>query len=1309
MMRFCYNCELEVEVLEDKISNAGLCPICNTVILRSSSKLPPGTQLGGFEIIEEIGRGGMGIVYKAKQLNLERLVALKVLADDLASDEEFVSNFFKEARAAASLNHPNIVQVYDAGISSEGIYYFAMELILGETVEEYLDNNIKFDTEEAIKISIKVAKALDYAWRAKQLTHGDIKPDNIILDSDSCAKLADLGLAKCMHDDFTEGHIMATPLYAPPEIIKGEYDKIGSQSDMYSFGITLFQMIAGATPFPNDSPDAVIQMQLNQIPTSLINYNQRLHPNLVELVQKLLAKAPEDRPKDWNEVCSILEALEYPEIDIDTPSEHHQVFKVKNAHKGQVDASTTIKKPRKRIKTILTLIIVIPLLVITGLMLLNPDKKLADITKDLTKGLIKDLTDDEIKDLTSDEIEIDSEQIDLPPPTQVPPQKQFKELKKEISSLPLNKKIQKIQEFIKKAPSPPKEAQEELKTLQASLKALQDKKKKEKFSIAMHKITDFTSKLPKDDFSLITKAKKYKNQIPNLLNKLDKKDYLSSCPQWKKALQKSDKILHNYLTSYQKFQLKQEALKRKELQQLKLATKKIDAYYKLLNDYTLNKKLRGLKKSITQWLENSQDAPEEFSLKVKFLSTNINELPKIYNYIFKYHHPLKNKSIPAKACPSKLRNYQIQQVTKMGLVLFQDTGKVITKKKLKWKQLSSQQLSIIMLEKYLKKSTKITKLPEKGFNVFILYILLQQPKLLQKYFSSIKFSNPTNKKMWTQIIKDLEQSKSETKKILTLETIFKNLQYDNYYEAIERFSNLMKSYTPNSSNNKYDFFERHQASLEKIKNIMIAMSAENSAKTQYKQLINNQNPLFEEVILLEAKYYNVFDKEEQDIIHKIKLKALSTIGKKAKQSIDDPFYVSQPTYKTYYKLLKKKLNKSKTENINTFISALYFGDWNTAKKTYITTRDISAPQIYKNPPIAKWAGPLVFARGIIALQEGDTLMAKSAMKDFTNLNKINARPELKASNIALSMEYALMCGNPDIAIKIGKSYKYSNKLKSTIQTKIVLLSVLSLVYSPIVKNKRIKDIYNILRKKVKINQFDYKDKRWIEIAINIIDGNCTARDIKELAETNCLYSDIAQRLIITATARYYLNGGKLDDKLEKRLLNLLFFKLGHNFYNSETWKTYFLFKLSLSKTYTQFNKNILEAFYGNNLASIRFYPALVILKNGCNYRDKLFGKEKAIENIKEYGTASLLVSKNFTNYTNAASNAKLNIIKEKISKEKMYYQGYICVILNSMLYYEKSNIYNQVLNNVKSAPMHFSWEEKLFLKNLNSILFNNDN
>ena len=154
-----------------------------------------GQTLGDFEILDRLGQGGMGAVYKARQVSLDRFVALKTLQAAIAADPEYIARFSREAKAAASLNHPNLVQVYSAG-ETDGLHWFAMEYVEGESAQARMKRKERLDPAEAIAIGIHIATALEYGWRKAQLIHRDIKPDNIFLSSDGEVKLGDLGLAK---------------------------------------------------------------------------------------------------------------------------------------------------------------------------------------------------------------------------------------------------------------------------------------------------------------------------------------------------------------------------------------------------------------------------------------------------------------------------------------------------------------------------------------------------------------------------------------------------------------------------------------------------------------------------------------------------------------------------------------------------------------------------------------------------------------------------------------------------------------------------------------------------------------------------------------------------------------------------------------------------------------------------------------------------------------------------------------------------------------------------------------------------------
>jgi tRNA A-37 threonylcarbamoyl transferase component Bud32 len=270
--------------------------------------LAPSTVIAGFKIIKEIGRGANGIVYLAEQTSLNREVALKILPDAKAEESGFIDAFLKEARAAARLNHPNIVQVYDAGITDEGIYFLAMELIDGKSLEDVLKEKEVLKPERAIEIAIELAKALEYSWNKEQMFHGDIKPDNVMIRKDGLAKLADFGLAKTIFEESSD-EIMATPIYAPPEVIRAEHKKINCKSDMYSFGVTLYELICGQPPFDEVDCDKVLDMHLKDTHISLTKVQLGINRELSDFIDKLLSKDPEERSADWSEVVKTLEHL----------------------------------------------------------------------------------------------------------------------------------------------------------------------------------------------------------------------------------------------------------------------------------------------------------------------------------------------------------------------------------------------------------------------------------------------------------------------------------------------------------------------------------------------------------------------------------------------------------------------------------------------------------------------------------------------------------------------------------------------------------------------------------------------------------------------------------------------------------------------------------------------------------------------------------------------------------------------------------------------------------------------------------------
>jgi len=199
-MRFqCPFCRGVVSAEDKQMGQDVQCGHCDEIVSVPSPRLATGSVIGDFALLEELGRGGMGVVYLAHQISLDRPAALKILQDSFANNAEFVVNFIKEARSAAKLNHPHIVQAYAVG-EDEGIFYYAMEYINGDTMKDVLKREKIIPIDQAVTIIQQIAEALDCAWKEQKLIHRDIKPDNIILAKNNRAKLADLGLSRVAGD-----------------------------------------------------------------------------------------------------------------------------------------------------------------------------------------------------------------------------------------------------------------------------------------------------------------------------------------------------------------------------------------------------------------------------------------------------------------------------------------------------------------------------------------------------------------------------------------------------------------------------------------------------------------------------------------------------------------------------------------------------------------------------------------------------------------------------------------------------------------------------------------------------------------------------------------------------------------------------------------------------------------------------------------------------------------------------------------------------------------------------------------------------
>ncbi len=324
-MRFqCNHCKSVLDIDDCEYGELVACGQCHAAVAVPAGPTASGALLGDFLIIKELGTGGMGKVYLAHQVSLARDVALKVLSADFAQDENFIKNFINEARMAAALNHPNIVQAYAVN-SDAANYYFAMELIEGNTMKQVLQNSGRLVHEKVLSIAADIVTALAYAWQEKKLIHRDIKPDNIMLTYYGRTKLADMGLARRVTATSEAGsaELYGTPQYVAPELILGEPADI--RSDIYSLGATLYHALSGNCPFQAADLN---EMAMQHLSTALQPLQERVPDApapLARMVEIMLAKRPQHRYQNYEQLQADLARVQNGQMPVHVLADEAQM------------------------------------------------------------------------------------------------------------------------------------------------------------------------------------------------------------------------------------------------------------------------------------------------------------------------------------------------------------------------------------------------------------------------------------------------------------------------------------------------------------------------------------------------------------------------------------------------------------------------------------------------------------------------------------------------------------------------------------------------------------------------------------------------------------------------------------------------------------------------------------------------------------------------------------------------------------------------------------------------------------------------
>jgi len=306
------------------------CPECSGGVVLPETELPKGTVIDDFEIINLIGKGGMGNVYRARQISMDRFVAVKIILEELTRDREYLEQFFKEVQVSGKLHHPNITSAISAG-ECNGLFYLATSYVDGEDLDTRLQREPFIPEREALNIVKHVAEALKYAWDTFAMLHKDIKPGNIMTNMKDEVYLMDMGIAQFMSEGSGgEKHVQGSPYYMSPEQVSA--GSLSWSSDLYSLGATLYHMVVGKPIFDAPDVNAIIQMQAYAPfpdPNTASSYYEISEPT-VKLLRTALEKKPSERFDSW---MGFIETVENAIDNLDKSKEKKQPEEKEIVHK----------------------------------------------------------------------------------------------------------------------------------------------------------------------------------------------------------------------------------------------------------------------------------------------------------------------------------------------------------------------------------------------------------------------------------------------------------------------------------------------------------------------------------------------------------------------------------------------------------------------------------------------------------------------------------------------------------------------------------------------------------------------------------------------------------------------------------------------------------------------------------------------------------------------------------------------------------------------------------------------------------------
>ncbi len=1272
MQHYCEHCKKFVEARRAPFSSFLICSICGSEF--GADYLAAGTIVSGFRIEEELGRGSFGVVYKALQMNLERMVALKVLSDELARDSEFVDNFFREARLAASLSHPNIVQAFDAGATPEGIYYFAMELIEGETLESRIHRVGRMEATEAVPVALKIARALDYAWERQKLTHGDIKPENIILNSSGEAKLADLGLAKTAHEERT-GHLMVTPLYAPPEIVSGMDGFDPVKADIYSFGGTFYHMLAGVPPFNEDDPDRVMEMHLNQIPESL-GARFKINSDISFITDRMLAKNQDERPQSWREIVEFLDA-----IDLELP------MMSKSTRRAPITP-----RPSGALKNKKGLVYIICALAAVIVMLIS-------LVWGLSSG----------RDKSGGKLAVDSK-------TNPSKDYEWNKLKADIKFLSEKKALELVSAYINrkdKSTIPP----DAVKTLN-SLKMENEKaESRKRMTMAFdQELVTLKKELSGNDLKELPPSKliSLQERIVNLFKEVSEHKYLYNRIAGRdktflgdKVKELKEAILNNKSRSnssiINKSRKEQLAKIKQELRKQRISNDEIDRFIASAAEFV---KVTGRKRNVKYFSRcfagiSRKDLPVEYSNLYDFIRDSYRRDASIGTVYY------ENREFFIGTIPflkGSFSGYKVIDVDKSTIYLEKKLDYGVLKKRIKISRLKSK-TRLELLFRAVAADDHFSTLKPDACNRMLLEFLNQND---YEHFSSLlnKMAASETQKYWKMTANIFMTCSREAE---AAEFWRDAVGYDSsgkYFDANRCIDNIRKNYSDTA------FFKRRGKEINLLAEVLARISprlkAERGIKRFQRAMAKNKhNTAFQVAVVNWGRYGQLKILAADSIVGELiseKNKVQSWLhGNKPQKRDGIPFMAWE-----YYpiggawnlsQLFKntKKLPEPVERSLK-LLAGIDAGLWDNAEEYVLACEDLKGiVDFFVRSGRKDVAAAVTFCYGVAAIRYGDTALKE---KSESALEQLASRgdPSIKILHLELLMKLRMWNKAITFADKYNSSKSKRKDNTPNADFRLAAVELLCILQDPVVDSIRFSQRLKRCRSRFSSNDFLVNDLKWLTVAEHILLGKFTYSDLEVLKQSRGRNIDVCSRIVSDAVL-----AGVMPDSAIEQFIQLNNKHITGNVASGSLWWKNSLMKLAISRNVDEFRQRLEEVSNEMKVCSVAYYPYVLMMENGL---------ENILRDIPMKRVPA--VYERFCNFCPVFSVSEIEVsqrLKNEGSKyisslfhDLRYPQAFWCGIYALMMNYYDYGGWNNIYNEIKTNKKVLSREERFLLNRLNKIM-----